>query len=138
MKTPMHRILFALLCMLSVSVLAQALYSGLGVVRSITESQQGSTTGNVVGAVGGALLGGFLGSKIGGGSGKTIATGVGAVGGALAGKSVGEKATTATVWDVTVRFDDGIDRQIRVTQPPTYRPGDRVRVSENVIQKYSK
>ncbi len=110
-------------------------YSGVGTVQSIREAQEGSTTGNVVGAIGGALLGGWLGSNIGGGTGRTIATGVGAVGGALAGRSVGNKMSQATAWYVTVRFDDGIDRQIRVEQPPNYRPGDRVRVSENVIQR---
>jgi outer membrane lipoprotein SlyB len=110
-------------------------YSGLGVVRSIAEQQESSTTGNVVGAIGGALLGGWLGSGIGGGTGKSIATGVGAVGGAMAGKSVGGKMSQATVWYVTVRFDDGIDRRLRVVQAPDYRPGDRVRISDNVIQK---
>ncbi len=113
-------------------------YSGVGTVVSIAEQQESSTTGNVVGAIGGALLGGWLGSSIGGGTGKTIATGVGAIGGAMAGKSVGGKMSNATVWYVTVRFDDGIDRRVRVTQVPEYRPKDRVRVSENVITKISR
>ncbi|RPI44087.1 MAG: glycine zipper 2TM domain-containing protein, partial [Betaproteobacteria bacterium] len=115
---------FLLLALLSLSLSGTAWsqsVSGVGTVQSITESQEGSTTGNVVGAVGGAVLGGWLGSNIGGGTGRTIATGVGAVGGALAGKSVGNKMSQTTVWYVTVRFDDGIDRRIRVVQAPTYR-----------------
>ena len=113
-------------------------YSGVGTVQSINEAQESSTTGNVVGAIGGALLGGWLGSNIGGGTGRTIATGVGAVGGAMAGKSVGGNMSKATVWYVTVRFDDGIDRRIRATQTPSYRPGDRVRVSNDVIEKITR
>jgi len=132
------RALFLMLCTVSTGALAQTSYSGVGTVQSIAESEESSTTGNVVGAIGGALLGGWLGSNIGGGSGKTIATGVGAVGGAMAGKSVGGKMSKATVWYVTVRFDDGIDRRIRVAEPPSYRPGDRVRVSNNVIQKIAR
>jgi len=48
---------------------------------------------------------------------------------------VGNKMSKATSWDVTVRFDDGIDRTIRVAQRPSYRPGDRARVSNNVIER---
>ena len=113
-------------------------YSGLGTVRSISEQSESSTAGNVVGAIGGALVGGWLGSNVGGGTGKTIATGVGAIGGAMAGKSVGGKMSQSTVWYVTVRFDDGIDRRIRVVQAPNYRPGDRVRISDNVIVKLAR
>jgi outer membrane lipoprotein SlyB len=124
-------------CIVSGGALAQSSYSGTGTVQAIAESEESSKTGNVVGAVGGALLGGWLGSNIGGGTGKTIATGVGAVAGGLAGTSVGGKVSKANVWYVTVRFEDGIDRRIRVTQPPSYRPGDRVRVSNNVIERIS-
>ena len=126
-------LLLVLLCLPGV-VWPQS-YSGVGTVQSITEAQEGSTTGNVVGAVGGALLGGWLGSNIGGGTGRAIATGVGAVGGAMVGKNVGDKASRSTVWYVTVRFDDGIDRRIRTDRAPAYRPGDRVQVSDNVIDK---
>ena len=128
------RILFVILALAPVAAWSQS-YSGVGTVQSISEAEESSTTGNVVGAIGGALIGGWLGSNIGGGTGKTIATGVGAVGGALAGKSVGGKMSKATVWYVTVRFEDGIDRRIRVEQSPAYRPGDRVRVSNNVIER---
>lgn len=138
MKARLAHLLILMLCMVPAFALAQSGYSGVGTVQSIAESEESSTTGNVVGAIGGALLGGWLGSNIGGGTGKTIATGVGAVGGALAGKSVGGKMSKATVWYVTVRFDDGIDRQLRVTDRPTYRPGDRVRVSNTVIEKIAR
>ena len=131
------RVLFVFLCAFSTGAVAQG-YSGVGTVQSIAENVESSQTGNVVGAIGGAVFGGWLGSNIGGGTGKTIATTVGAIGGAVAGKSVGGKMSQATAWYVTVRFDDGIDRSIRVTETPAYRPGDRVRVSNNVIQKIAR
>ena len=132
------RVLIVVLGAASTSAIAQSGHSGVGTVQSVAESEESSTTGNVVGAIGGALVGGWLGSNIGGGSGKTIATGVGAVGGAIGGKSVGGKMSKATVWYVTVRFEDGIDRRIRTTQQPAYRPGDRVRVSDGVIERIAR
>ena len=106
---------------------------GNGVVQSIAEARTTDTTANVIGAVGGAVLGSWLGSGIGGGTGQTVATVAGGLGGAMAGSAVAGKVSSDTVWDVVVRFEDGIDRSIRVTQPPTYRPGDRVTVSNGII-----
>lgn len=113
----------------------QANIVGSGTVVSIHEVQQSSTGGQVVGAIGGALLGGWLGSNIGGGTGQTIATTVGAVGGAAAGSAIGSNVATTTAWDVTIRFEDGVDRTVRTEQRPDFRPGDRVRVSGGVIQR---
>ncbi len=107
--------------------------SGHGVVKSIQETQQASTSGNVVGTIGGAVLGGLLGSTIGGGSGQTIATSVGAMGGAMAGSAVGSKVGAETVWVVNIRFEDGIDRAVTVRERPSYRPGDRVRVDNGAV-----
>jgi outer membrane lipoprotein SlyB len=107
--------------------------SGQGVVQSIQETQRTSTASNVVGTVGGAVVGGALGSLIGGGTGQTIATTVGAVGGAMAGSAVAGKAGAETVWVVNIRFDDGIDRAVTVSQRPNYRPGDRVRVENGAV-----
>ena len=113
----------------------QPTFVGNGTVVSISESKESSTTADVVGAVGGALLGGFLGSKVGGGTGQTIATGVGAVGGAMAGKAVAGNVAAESVWRVTVRFEDGIDRTITTSQRPNFRPGDKVRVSGDNITR---
>ncbi|MCU0896277.1 MAG: glycine zipper 2TM domain-containing protein [Burkholderiales bacterium] len=128
--------LAALLAALALAACAsgpQANVSGTGTVQSIAEIQQPSQTGSWVGAIGGALVGGWLGSNVGGGTGQTVATVVGSMGGSVAGSAVGSKAATNTVWDVTVRFDDGIDRTVRTKQPPAFRNGDRVRVSGDVI-----
>jgi outer membrane lipoprotein SlyB len=109
--------------------------SGAGSVVSIHESQQTSTEARVLGSVGGAIAGGLLGSTIGGGSGQTIATVLGSVGGSMAGSAIANRAGAETVWDVTVRFDDGIDRTIRVRERPDFRPGDRVNVSNGVVTR---
>jgi len=115
------------------SVAEPAAISGRGVVLSIQETQRASTASNVVGTVGGAVVGGALGSLIGGGTGQTIATTVGAVGGAMAGSSMASKHAAETVWMVNIRFDDGIDRAVTVSQRPNYRPGERVRVDNGLV-----
>jgi outer membrane lipoprotein SlyB len=107
--------------------------SGTGVVQSIAEGTEANQATQVVGAVGGAVLGGWLGSNIGGGAGQTIATAAGSVAGGMAGSAIASNADTKTVWDVRVRFEDGIDRTVRVYQRPTFRPGDKVAVSNGVI-----
>src|SRR5512137_2169351 len=107
--------------------------NGRGVVLSIQETQRTSTASNVVGTVGGAVVGGALGSLIGGGTGQTIATTVGAVGGAMAGSAVAGKAGAETVWVVNIRFEDGIDREVTVSQRPGYRPGDKVRLDNGAV-----
>jgi len=124
--------LFALLAGCA-SVPPGAGVSGNGVVQSIHEKQEADTAGKVIGAVGGAVLGSWLGSGIGGGTGQTVATVAGGVGGAMAGSAVADKLGSNAVWDVVVRFEDGIDRTVRVTQQPNYKPGDRVSVSNGII-----
>jgi outer membrane lipoprotein SlyB len=109
--------------------------SGNGVVLSIQEREQASTTGSIVGAIGGAVVGSFLGSQIGGGSGQAIATTAVGVGGSMAGSAIGAKAGEKTVWSVSVRFEDGIDRAITVSERPDYRPGDKVRVDNGLIRR---
>ena len=53
----------------------------------------------------------------------------------MAGSAIGSKAGEKTVWSVGVRFDDGIDRVITVTERPDYRPGDKVRVDNGLIRR---
>jgi outer membrane lipoprotein SlyB len=109
--------------------------AGTGQVMSIRETQQTSSGAQVVGTLGGAIAGALLGSQIGGGSGQIIAGTVGSVGGAMAGSAIANHAGAETVWDITVRFDDGIDRTIRVRERPAVRPGDRVNVSNGVVTR---
>ena len=107
--------------------------TGTGVVLAITESQQADATAGMAGAIGGALVGGLLGSQVGGGTGQVIAATTGSVIGSVAGGSAASKASSKLVWQVSVRFADGIDRSITVDQRPDYRPGDRVVVSNGSI-----
>lgn len=108
--------------------------AGPGTVMSIQETQETSTGARVVGSIGGAVLGAMLGSQIGGGSGQTIATAVGGVGGSMAGSAIADRVGATAVWDVTVRFDDGIDRTLRVRERPAFRPGDRVDVQGGSVR----
>ena len=136
--TRLFKKLAALLAALALAACASApppaSLNGTGVVNSISETQKASSGGGMAGSIGGALVGGALGSLVGGGTGRTIATGVGAVAGGTAGGAAGAKAGATTVWNVSIRFDDGIDRVIQVEQPPTYRNGSRVRVTNGMIQ----
>jgi outer membrane lipoprotein SlyB len=106
---------------------------GNGTVNAISEIREASAGGSFAGSIGGAVVGGAIGSLFGGGTGRTIATGVGAAVGSGAGAQAGANAGAVTAWDVSVRFDDGIDRVIRVYQTPTVRPGNRVRVQNGAI-----
>jgi hypothetical protein len=46
---------------------------------------------------------------------------------------VASKAGAELVWIVNIRFDDGIDRAVTVSQRPGYRPGDKVRVDNGAV-----
>jgi outer membrane lipoprotein SlyB len=132
------RLLVAFLAALAVAGCAtnpSASVSGTGVVQAIQEVQKPSTGAQVVGTVGGALLGAWAGSQFGGGTGQTIASVAGGVGGSMAGSAVASRAATETVFDVSIKFDDGITRVLRVDQRPGIRPGDRVSVSGGAISR---
>jgi outer membrane lipoprotein SlyB len=109
--------------------------NGTGTIVAIHESQQSSTAGSVAGAIGGAVLGSWLGSYIGGGVGRSVAMTAAGVGGSMAGSAAGARVAASNVYDITIRFDDGIDRTIRVREVPDARPGDRVRVTDNQVQR---
>ena len=77
-----------------------------GKVESVSAVQQkGEATG--LGVVGGAVVGGLVGSRVGGGSGKSLATVLGAVGGGVAGNEIEKRSRATTVYQVHVRMDDG-------------------------------
>jgi outer membrane lipoprotein SlyB len=107
---------------------------GTGTVNGIAEIREASQGGGLAGSVGGAVVGGMIGSLFGGGTGRTIATGVGAAVGSGAGAQAGAQMGAVTAWDVSVRFEDGIDRVIRVYQTPSVRPGMKVRVDNGTVR----
>jgi outer membrane lipoprotein SlyB len=126
----------ALLLAACASPSPQVSINGAGRVNAIQESQQVSQGKSAGASIGGALVGGAIGSLFGGGSGKTIMTAVGATAGGVAANSAVSNHGASTVWDVSIRFEDGIDRVVRTNQPPPFRPGDRVRVINGAIMPY--
>lgn len=112
---------------------ASAKCAECGVVASVQAvEQQGQGTG--VGAVGGAVVGGIVGHELGGGRGKDLMTVVGAVGGGLAGNQIEKKVKSTTVYQITVRLEDGTTRVLTEANPPTWRQGDKVKIINGQIQ----
>jgi len=109
--------------------------TGTGQVLAIQESRHVDATTSAATQVGGALMGAAIGSLFGGGRGRGIMTGVGAAAGTVAGASAAQQ-NAVMVWDIVIRFDDGIDRTLRVSQPPQVRPGQRVRVYNGAVLPY--
>jgi outer membrane lipoprotein SlyB len=102
-----------------------------GHVESVhTVQREQPTTG--VGAVAGGVVGGLVGNQIGSGNGRTAATVLGAVGGGFAGNSIEKHVHTKTVYDVSVRMQDGSLRRVETnTAPPI---GKAVTLRGNVLQ----
>src|SRR4051812_45724524 len=113
----------------------RAVCADCGVVESVRAVEKQGDVGTVgVGSVGGAVVGGVVGHQIGAGRGNDIATVVGAVGGAIAGHQIEKNMKKTTVYQVTVRFDDGGSRVISHSTAPSWRAGDRVKVMNGEIQ----
>lgn len=103
-----------------------------GVIESIMEVKKpGEGTG--LGAVAGGVLGGLLGNQVGGGKGRTAMAVLGAAGGAYAGHQVEKNARSNMEYQITVRFDDGTTQRFTEANPPAWRQGDRVKVSDGIL-----
>jgi len=103
-----------------------------GTVEAIREIEhKGEGTG--LGAVAGGVAGAVVGSQLGRGRGNTAATVLGTVGGAIAGHQIERSARKTIRYEVVVRYDDGASQALRQDSPPAWRPGDKVRVENNVI-----
>ena len=80
------------------------------------------------GAVLGAVLGAVVGHQIGAGTGRAVATGVGAVGGAVAGNAIESRTRRdGEVFRVSVRFEDGANREFDFQRVDDLQVGDRVK-----------
>lgn len=107
--------------------------SDCGRIESIREVvTRGESTG--LGVVGGAVVGGAIGNQVGAGRGKDLATVAGAVGGAVAGNEIEKRAKSTKSYAITIRLDDGSSRVINDANPPMWRPGDQVKVTNGTIQ----
>jgi outer membrane lipoprotein SlyB len=105
-----------------------------GKVESVSAVQQkGEATG--LGVVGGAVVGGLVGSRVGGGSGKSLATVLGAVGGGVAGNEIEKRSRATTVYQVHVRMDDGSLRTLTQSTAPTV--GQSVTVEGTTLRERS-
>lgn len=112
---------------------AAPLCKDCGVIESIAEVKKpGEGTG--LGAVAGGVLGGLLGNQVGGGKGRTAMAVLGAAGGAYAGHQVEKNARSNMEYQITVRFDDGTTQRFTEANPPAWRQGDRVKVSDGILR----
>ncbi len=100
-------------------------------MRDIVTSGEGSG----LGVAGGAVIGGLLGRQLGGGRGRDLATLVGAVGGAVAGNAVEKKARVTQSREITVLFDDGATRILRVADGMAWDVGDHVKIVAGVLKR---
>lgn len=93
--------------------------------------------GSMLGAIAGGVAGGLLGNQVGGGTGKTIATVGGVAGGAYAGHEVEKHMKSKKMVKVTVKFDDGEQRDFRFeAEKSPFRKGERVQLSEGHLRHY--
>ncbi|WP_020680867.1 glycine zipper 2TM domain-containing protein [Marinobacterium rhizophilum] len=119
------------------------IYSGYGVVQSIElvrqESSANGSGGVGMGTIAGAVVGGVVGSQVGSGRGSTAATIIGAAGGAYIGHELENRQQTQQVTDVysvRVRMENGVTQTLLLSNNPDLRVGDRVRISNGVMERY--
>jgi outer membrane lipoprotein SlyB len=103
----------------------KAVCAQCGTVVSATAVQK-EGAGSGVGVVAGGVLGAVVGNQFGGGTGKTVATVLGAVGGGYAGNEVEKRMKKVTVYDVSVRMEDGSVKSFALGQ--TVSAGAKVTV----------
>lgn len=111
-------------------------YAQWGQVTSV-QLVRGERSSGTIGTIAGGAAGGLAGHQIGGGTGKTVATVAGAIGGALIGRAI-EQNTRQPGEDhyrVTVRLEDGSNRNFDYRETPDVREGDRVRVDGNQLYR---
>jgi outer membrane lipoprotein SlyB len=104
-----------------------------GVVVSVQQVQvPGQTSG--AGAVAGAGVGALAGNQIGHGTGRTLSTIMGGVLGALGGNKAEQAIRSQTLYEVTVRLDNGGQQVIRQRTPPSVHPGERAQIVHGIVR----
>jgi outer membrane lipoprotein SlyB len=99
-------------------------------IREIEKDGEGSGGG----AVAGGVVGGVLGHRIGSGRGNDIATVLGAIGGAVAGHHIEKNVNKTKEYQIFVRYEDGSRGLFTQGTPPSWRPGDKVKIVDGVIR----
>lgn len=106
-----------------------------GSVTAVSLVKVKSDHPNVLGTIAGGVLGGVLGHQVGGGSGRDLATIAGAVGGAYAGNRVENNMNRKQVHRVSVKLDNGTTRTFDYAEDPGMKPGARVKVVNNALER---
>ncbi len=114
---------------------AQAECKNCGYVDRVERVGEQEGASKWIAPVVGGVAGGLVGSLFGGGSGKTAMTVLGAAGGAYAGHRYQQSQSSPSRWSVVVRMDDGSLRTFSEGSEPAVRAGDRVRVSNNRLER---
>jgi len=99
-------------------------------VREVEKAGQASGGG----AVAGAVVGGVLGHQVGGGRGKDVATVLGAIGGGFAGHQVEKNVKKTKEYQIVVRYEDGTRGLFTQDTPPSWRPGNKVKIIDGAIR----
>lgn len=109
--------------------------TGYGVVQAV-ELVPREQAAIGIGTVAGAVVGGIVGNQIGQGRGNTAATVAGVAGGALAGRELERRNSgSSQVYRITVQMRDGSVHAVTQETEPTVRIGDRVRLSNGIVER---
>lgn len=105
----------------------------VGVASHTVKAEDGT-----MGAIAGGVVGGLLGNQVGKGTGKTVATVAGVAGGAYAGNQIQKQVGSKKMVKVTVRFDDGSQRDydFEAEQSP-FPKGARVQIRDGQLVQYA-
>ena len=91
--------------------------------------------GNYLGTIGGGVVGAAIGSQVGKGSGRTAAQIAGALGGAYIGRNIERNAKRTTHHEVVIRFTNGGTQTITYENDPGLRVGEKVKLSNGVLER---
>jgi hypothetical protein len=105
-----------------------------GVVEAIERSGHHRGRG-VVGTMVGGVVGAIVGSQFGRGDGRTVARILGAIGGAVAGREI-ERRNVGPLYNVMIRFENGVRQSVAFDSAPPFRVGDRVRFADGSLRPY--
>lgn len=131
------RILVAVLAAgFTLPVLADSCGADCGRVTGVN-AQKREGKGSGVGAVAGGVAGGLLGSQVGHGKTNTVVTIGGAAGGAYLGHQAEKKLREKKVFVVAVKMDAGPARNFEYAEQPAFVAGDRVKVVNGKLQRYT-
>lgn len=114
-------------------VVVAAVCRECAVIEEVREVEKTGEAGGG-GAISGAIVGGVLGHQVGHGRGKDLATVAGAIGGGFAGHEIEKNLSKTKEYQIFVRYEDGNKGMFTQPTPPSWRPGDKVKIIDGAIQ----